>query len=188
MANEQIREDFEDYQILEGTIKTKDSTAIPFGPLGTMEAESEVEEIVKKAEGKKIKSKKRVSNLNVTVTGHATVPAQRTVFGLSTEGFKKGVYGYGTLIKSQPLIFTAVVIDMDGNRKYIAFPNMEDVKGLTINIDNDQTEIKMNEMEFSANADENNQFYYEAYESELDEAAKTAWLTNFTPELVKSTN
>ena len=86
------------------------------------------------------------------------------------------------------MIFTAVVIDMDGNRKYIAFPNMEDVKGLTINIDNDQTEIKMNEMEFSANADENNQFYYEAYESELDEAAKTAWLTNFTPELVKSTN
>lgn len=183
--SEKIREDFEDYQVLEGTIKAEDETAIPFGPLGSLEVESEKEEIVKKAEGRKIKSKKRVSSLNVTVSGHATVPTKRKVFGLSTEGLKPGVYAYGTNIKSKSLIFTAVVLDMDGNRKLIAFPVMEDITGLTIKIDNDQTEIEMNEMEFSANADENNKFYYEAYEAELDEETKKAWLMNFTPDLVK---
>lgn len=181
-----IREDFEDYQVLEGTIKSTEDTAIPFGPLGTMSGEPEVEEVEKRAEGRVIKSKKKVSKMNITITGHATVSTKRKVFGLSTEGLKTGVYAYGTDIKSNPLCFTAIVVDMDGNRKYIAIPYMEDIKGLTINIDNDQTEIEMNEMEFSALADENRKFYYEAYEDELDEETKLAWLTNFTPDLVKA--
>ena len=45
----------------------------------------------------------------------------------------------------------------------------------------------MKDFEFSALADENKKFYYEAYESEIeDEEVKEKWLTNFTSELVKN--
>jgi hypothetical protein len=78
---------------------------------------------------------------------------------------------------------------MEGNIKYIAFSNLTDTKGLFVNVSNDVTEIEMKDFEFSALADTNNKFYYEAFESELeDETVKQQWLTNFTPELVKNTD
>ncbi len=183
---EPIREDFEDYQVLDLTIIPKGETAIPFGPLGNLEAESETESVEKKAEGRVIKSKKRVSKMNVTITGHTTVSAKRQIFGLDTKGLKPGVYAYGADIISKEMIITAKVQDMEGNIKFIAFPNVEDVAGLSIKIENDQTEIEMNELEFSANADENKRFYYEAYESETDAETAKQWLTNFSIDLVKA--
>lgn len=183
-----IREDFEDYQILEGTVKIGDNQAIAFGPIGTLEGEADIEVVEKKAEGNVIKTIKRVKKVDVTMDGHATVPARRGLHGMTTEGLKPGVYAYGSDIKSQSIVFTAKVRDMDGNIKYIAFPNMENIKGLTIKIDNDVTEIEMNEFEFSAMKDSNNKFFYEAFDTELEDVAvKSAWLTNFTPELVKET-
>ena len=181
-----IRDDFEDYQVLELMIKSKaeGSTAIAFGPLGTLEVESETESIEKKAEGRVIKSKTRVSKLNVNITGHATVPTKRKVWGLDTSNLKEGVYAYGSDVPSVGLIVTAKVVDMEGNVKYIAFPNIENVSGLKINIESDQTEIAMNEMEFSASADENNRFYYEAYEKEISASIADAWLSNFSTDLV----
>lgn len=181
-----VREDFEDYQVLELMIKSRaeGSTAIAFGPLGTLEVESETESIEKKAEGRVIKSKTRVSKLTVNITGHATVPTKRKVWGFDTSNLKDGVYAYGSDVPSVGLIVTAKVVDMEGNVKYIAFPVVENVSGLKFNIEDDQTEIAMNEMEFSASADENNRFYYEAYADELDSGIATQWLTNFSTDLV----
>lgn len=181
-----VRDDFEDYQVLELMIKSKaeGSTAIAFGPLGTLETESETESIEKKAEGRVIKSKTRVSKLTVNITGHATVPTKRTVWGFDTSKLKDGVYAYGSDVPSTGLIITAKVVDMEGNIKYIAYPNVSNVSGLKFNIEDDQTEIAMNEMEFSANADENDRFYYEAYADEIDSSIATQWLTNFSTDLV----
>lgn len=180
-----VREDFEDYQVVEATVKIGEETAIGFGPMGTLDGESDISTVEKKAEGRTLKVKKRVNKMNVTMTGHATVPVKRNIYGLSNEGLKEGVYAYGTDIAIPSIVFTAIILDMEGNKKYMAFPKMEDVKGLNIKIDNDVTEIEMNEFEFTALADSNKKFYYEAYEDELDEETKAAWLTNFTPELVK---
>ena len=77
---------------------------------------------------------------------------------------------------------------MERNVKYIAFSNLEDVKGLKIKVNNYATEIEMDDFEFTALVDSNDMFYYEAYEDELeDNTVKEQWLTNFTPALVKAT-
>ena len=180
-------EEFDDYKVLEGSIQFEGEQAIGFGCVGTLEATANTEEVVKKCEGAVVKKKKRITDLNVTLTGHSKIPASRQIMGLSNEGLKTGVYAYGTDTFSKPFVFTAKVQDMDGNVKYIAFPNLTDAKGLFININNEVTEIEMKDFEFSALADTNKKFYYEAYESEIEDATiKETWLTNFTPELVKN--
>ena len=178
--------DFEDYKIIEGTIAIDDAVATSFGCIGTLEGTSEIETVEKKCEGAVVKTIKKVTKVDVTLTGHPYTAVLRNVAGMTNEGLKEGVYGYGANVKSKKIVFTAKVEDMEGNIKYIAFPNMDDVKGLTIKVDNDVTEIEMKDFEFSALKDENNMFYYEALEKDLtDEEVKSKWLTNFTPDLVK---
>lgn len=180
-------EEFEDYKIIEGTIQFEDEVAIGFGCIGTLSGNANTEEVVKKCEGKIVKKIKRITDLTVNLNGHAKIPASRKIMGLSNEGLKTGVYAYGEDIVSKPFKFTAKVLDMENNVKYVAFPNLTDVKGLFFNINNEVTEIEMKDFEFSALSDNNKKFYYEAYDSELeDTSVKEAWLTNFTPELVKN--
>lgn len=187
MPNTQV-EEFEDYKIVEGSIQFEGESAIGFGCIGTINGTANIEEIIKKCEGAIVKKIKRVTDIAVELSGHAKIPASRKIMGLSNEGLKAGVYAYGTDTFSKPFVFAAKVLDMEGNTKYIAFSNMTDVKGLILNINNEVTEIEMKDFNFSALADTNKKFYYEAYESELeDNTVKQQWLTNFTPELVKNT-
>ena len=180
--------DFEDYKIIKGTITIDDELATSFGCIGTLDGASDISAVEKKCEGSVVKTVKKVNKIDVTLTGHPYVAVLRKIAGMTNEGLKEGVYGYGANIKSKKIVFTAKVEDMEGNIKYIAFPNMDDIKGLTIKIDNDVTEIEMKDFEFSALKDENNMFYYEALEKDLkDEDIKSQWLTSFTPELVKAT-
>ncbi len=180
-------EEFDDYKIEEGSIQFDKKSAIAFGCIGTLDATANVEEIVKKCEGIVVKKAKRITDMTVALTGHAKVAATRDISGLSNEGLKNGVYAYGTDTFSKPFVFSARVLDMDGKVKYIAFTNLENVKGLSVKVNNDTTEIEMKDFEFSALPDSNKKFYYEAYEDELeDETVKQKWLTNFTPELVKA--
>lgn len=180
--------DFEDYKIIEGTITINDELATSFGCIGTLEGSSDIATVEKKCEGAVVKTVKKVNKVDVTLTGHPYTAVLRNVAGMTNEGLKEGVYGYGANIKAKKIVFTAKVEDMEGNIKYIAFPKMDDVSGLTISINNDVTEIEMKNFEFSALKDENGMFYYEALEDEItDEQVKTKWLTAFTPELVKET-
>lgn len=179
--------DFEDYKIIEGTIAIDKEVATSFGCIGTLEGTSETETVEKKCEGAVVKSIKKVTKIAVTLTGHPYTAVLRNVAGMTNEGLKEGIYGYGDNVKSKKIVLTAKVQDMDGNIKYIAFPNMDDVKGLNIKIDNDVTEIEMKDFEFAALKDSNNMFYYEALEKDLtDTDVKEKWLTNFTPDLVKT--
>lgn len=180
--------DFEDYKIKEGTITIDDELGTSFGCIGTLEGTSDTETVEKKCEGAVVKTVKKVKKIDVTLTGHPFTAVLRKVAGLTNTGLKEGVYGYGENIKAKKIVFTAKVEDMEGNIKYIAFPNMDDVKGLSIKIDNDVTEIEMKNFEFSALKDANGMFYYEALEKDLKDAdLKAKWLTSFTPELVKAT-
>ena len=180
--------DFEDYKIIEGTITIDDNAATSFGCIGTLEGTSDIETVEKKCEGAVIKTIKKVTKVDVTLTGHPYVAVLRNVAGMTNTGLKEGVFGYGANVKSKKIVFTAKVEDMEGNIKYIAFPNMDDVEGLNISINNDVTEIEMKNFAFSALKDTNGMFYYEALEKDLtDDDLKSKWLTNFTPDLVKQT-
>lgn len=179
--------DFEDYKIIEGTISIDDEIATSFGCIGTLEGEADIATVEKKCEGAVVKTAKKVNKVDVTLTGHPFTKVLRNVVGLTNEGLKEGIYGYKVDVKSKKIVLTAKIMDMEGKIKYIAFPNMDDVKGLTIKVDNDVTEIEMKDFEFSALKDSNNMCYYEALESELqDDEVKQKWLTNFTSDLVKT--
>lgn len=179
-------EEFESYKIKEASIQFKDESAVSFGCVGTLDVSSNIEKVEKKCEGRTVKTVKKITDMTVAVTAHVKVAVNRKLSGLKSTGLKTGVYGYGSESFSAPFVFTAKVLDMDGNVKYIAFPNLENVKGLSLKVNNDVTEIEMDDMEFSALVDSEDFYYYEAFESEItDENVKTRWLTNFTPELVK---
>lgn len=179
--------DFEDYKILEATVTIDDTTAVSFGCIGTLEGTSENDTVEKKCEGTVVKTKKKVKQVNVTMTGHAFASVQRNIMGMTNDGLKEGIYGFGDKIKPKKIVFTAKVEDMDGNIKYVAFPNMDDVKGFNLSVNNDVTEIEMKNFEFTALKDENGFFFYDAFDKDIkDEDVKEKWLTAFTPELVKS--
>ena len=180
--------DFEDYKIIEGTITIDNAQSTSFGAIGTLEGTSDIAKVEKKCEGSVVKTVKKVNKVDVTMTGHPYTAVLRKVAGMTNEGLKEGVYGYGANIKAKKIVLTAKVEDMEGNIKYIAFPNMDDVKGLSIKVDNDVTEIELKNFEFSALKDENGMFYYEALNTEItDNNVKEQWLANFTPNLVKET-
>lgn len=161
----------------------------PFGCLGSIEGETEIITVVKKVEGIEAKSKSKPVKMTLTVTGHIPVRVARDFFGLSTSGLKPGVWAYGTLSKGKDFVLTADVIDeFEDVVKLIAFSNCSNSTGFKIGIENGADEVAMLELEFTALADTENNFYYEALVPELeDNTVATQWHTNFTTTLAKAT-
>lgn len=158
-----------------------------FGCMGTLSAETEVRQIVKRCEGaEQVITIPRY--MTVTVGAHIKRDVIRNVFGVRTEGLKQGVHSYGLKSKGKRFVFTADVIDEFADIvQLIAFSRCSNMSGLSISIDNDADEVAYVDLEFRANADELGNFYYEAFTEGLDEAVKTGWHTNFNAELVKDT-
>ncbi|PKG23946.1 phage tail protein [Niallia nealsonii] len=161
---------------------------IKFGCLGTVEGETEVQEIVKVCEGVTVKRKIKPLRMTVTVSAHIPVAVARTYFGLKdTYGTK--VYTYGTDSNGEKFIFTADVIDdFEDVVKLIAFSNCTDNTGLKISIENGADEVALLEVEFTVLPDELKQMYYEAFVDELTDAnIASKWHSDFTADLVKGT-
>jgi hypothetical protein len=159
-----------------------------FGAVGSVEGETEVIEIVKKAEGLEVKRKSKPVKMTLTVSAHIPVQVARDFFGLSNTDLKPGVWAYGTASKGSQFIFTADVIDeFEDVKKLIAFPNCTDTSGFKIQVENGSDEVAMLEVEFTALADDAGNIYYEALVDELaDATVATNWHTNFTPALVEA--
>jgi hypothetical protein len=159
-----------------------------FGALGSIEGETEVIEIVKKAEGVEVKKKSKPVKMNLTVSAHIPVQVARDFFGLSNDDLKPGIWAYGSLAKGKRFVFTADVIDeFEDIVKLIAFSNCSNAAGFKIAIENGSDEVAMLELEFTALADSLNNFYYEALVSELaDPSLADQWHTQFTPALVQA--
>jgi hypothetical protein len=159
-----------------------------FGALGSIEGETEVIEIVKKAEGVEVKRKSKPVKMTLTVSAHIPVKVARDFFGLSTTDLKPGIWAYGTASKGKQFVLTADVIDeFEDVKKLIAFPNCSDTSGFKIQVENGADEVAMLELEFTALVDELGNIYYEALVDELTDATvATSWHTNFTPTLVEA--
>jgi hypothetical protein len=171
-------------QFFEGGVQ---QAGTKFGLLGSIEGETEVIEIVKKAEGIEVKRKSKPVKMSLTVAGHIPVKVARDYFGLSNADLKPGIWAYGTLSKGKRFVFTADVIDeFEDVVKLIAFPNCTDTAGFKIAVENGADEVAMLEIEFTALADEKNNLYYEALVEELTDATvATQWHTKFDAALVE---
>lgn len=159
---------------------------VKFGCVGEIDGETEAREVVKMCAGVEVKKMIIPEKMNLSVSAHVPVEVARSIFGLSNEDLKPGVWAYGADSKGKDFIFTAdVVDDFEDVVKLIAFANASNSAGFQIKVENGQDEVALLEMEYTALVDKNNKFYYEALVDELeDEAIAEEWHTKFTPELV----
>lgn len=184
-------EQFDNFEITNGQFRSKSEgvfqEAQGIGCTGKLEISAETRTITKKCEGKTAKEVVVIDKLVGTFSGHMTIDMLRKVFGLTTNGLKKGVYGYGNRSYSGQGSLTWDVYDIAReNRKLIALPNMSWTGGFKLNVENGQDEIAEVELSFSALIDENGNFYYEAFDDdeETDRTVIQGWNKNFEPSLV----
>lgn len=184
---------FDQYKVTNGSVRWKKGAtyeeSLKLGCIGTLGVETELKTVTKTCEGDEVLSVDIPTRLNGTVVLHMPVPVFREAFGLTSEELVAGVYSYGSNSRPSTGVVVFDIEDLFGEvKKMIAFPNLTFGGGLNWTIENGGEEIAMIETTFKALKDENNQFYYEGFDSEItDEAIKNAWHTEFTPELVKAT-
>lgn len=170
-----------------GALATEKATKL--GCTGKLEISSEYKTIVKNCEGVEQKSVKKITKLTGTISVHMPLAIARTVFGLSNEGLKSGVYGISDTTNTPDMCLTTKAIDLfTDEEKYICLPKIAFTTGFAKTIDNTSEEVAEVELEFNAYKDENNEFYYEACASEVDKTSiGDKWLEEFTPSMVKAT-
>lgn len=185
---------FDEYKVTDASIQWKDATGkvtpgVKMGCTGKLELETEMKTVTKKCEGDEVRHVDIPTKITGTWTGHLPVENLRKVWGLSTDGLKKGVFSYGTKSRQGAGVLAFSVLDLDEVQKMLrAFPNMQFSGGLKWSLENGGEEIAEIEQEFTALKDDNGELFYEALESELDdEDLKNTWLTTFSPDLVKAT-
>ncbi|HEM3080584.1 hypothetical protein [Streptococcus suis] len=186
-----VLQDFEQFEITNGQFRPLVSgqlgAAERLGCTGSISVESESKVITKKCEGNVTKEVPVVLKLNGTLSMHMPVAILRKVFGLTNEKLKTGVYGLTSKPKASSGALTWDVFDLGReNRKLIAFPNISWTSPFKINVTNGEEEIAEVETTFSAFADENGFFYYEAIEGDgVATDVVSGWNKTFTPTLVK---
>lgn len=169
-----------------GELKTEKATKL--GCTGKIEISSEYKTIVKNCEGVEQKSVKKLTKLTGTISVHMPLAIARTVFGLSNNGLKNGVYGISDTSDTPDMCLTSKAIDLfTDEEKFICLPKIAFTSGFAKTIDNTSEEVAEVELEFSAYKDSNNEFYYEACASEVDKTTiADKWLEEFTPAMVKA--
>ena len=159
------------------------------GCVGSLGMEPDVRTFTKTCEGVVTDEITLINFYTVTFTGHVTIGALRDIFGLSNEGLKTGVRAIGRKTNGKRGVFTFVAEDMYGTeKKLIAYPNMSVANGYAFTHENGADEIAEIEIEFKALLDKADNFYYEAFESEItDEELRTGWSKTFDTDLVLET-
>lgn len=189
-----ILQDFEHFEITNGKFRPLTNgqlgDAERLGCTGSISVESESKTITKKCEGNVTKEVTVVQKLNGTLSMHMPVAILRKVFGLTNDKLKAGVYGLTSKPKVSSGALTWDVYDLGReNHKMIAFPNISWTSPFKVSITNGEEEIAEVETTFSAFADENGFFYYEAIEGDnVAEDVVNGWNSTFAPSLVKKSS
>lgn len=196
MAQSKV-EVFDECKITDTHVKTYDrktgtlssEKAKKLGCTGKLELSSEYKTVVKNCEGVEVKSVKKLVKLTGKISAHMPLAIARTIFGLSNEGLKDGIYGLSDTSNTPDMCLTTKAIDLfTDEEKLICLPKIAFTSGFAKTIDNTAEEVAEVELEFNAYKDENNKFYYDACASEVDTTTiASKWLEEFTPTLVKAT-
>ena len=178
---------FSEFEVKNTSIKfAEDDAAIKVGCVGSLEETLNSKTITKKCEGVVVKSVSRGDGTGeLALSLHMKYDLFLKSYGMASDGLKDGVYAYGQNSIHKPFCLTCEVLDEDGVKKLKAYPNCVITTGVTRKVENGAEEVAEMEMTVSVMPDEYGNGMYEAIESKLtDESIKTAWLNNFTPELV----
>lgn len=178
---------FSEFEVKNTSIKfAEDDAAIKVGCVGSLEETLNSKTITKKCEGVVVKSVSRGDGTGeLALSLHMKYDLFLKSYGMASDGLKDGVYAYGQNSIHKPFCLTCEVLDEDGVKKLKAYPNCVITTGVTRKVENGAEEVAEMEMTVSVMPDTYGNGMYEAIESKLtDESIKTAWLNNFTPDLV----
>ena len=181
---------FSDYEIDKMSVKFTDAEkAIAMNCVGSVEEELTAKVITKKCRGVTIKNiVKGTGEGTLTISAHVPYEIFKEAFGMALETLKTGVQAYGSNSRHKEFCLTVHVTDEDGAEKYKAYPKCICSARPTITTENGAEEVAEIEMSITIAPDADGNGMYEALAEEVDETIATAWLDNFTPELVKVTS
>lgn len=180
-------EQFSEFEVKESTVKFDgEETSEKLGCVGKLGETLNAKTVTKKCEGVVVKSVTKGDGTGeLAFTLHMRESVFAKMFGMVSEGLKAGVRAYGQSSRHKEFCYTCKAIDEDGNVKYKAYPRCCVTSGISRNIENGVEEVAEIEVTAAVMPDEQGNGMYEAFESDLDEAAKASWLTAFDYDLVK---
>lgn len=179
---------FSDYEVNKMSLKFADEQgqAMPMDCVGSVEEEMTAKVITKKCRGVVIKNIVKGTGegvLNISV--HMPYDVYKKGFGMENDDLKEGVIGYGSKSVHPEFCLAEHILDEDGVEKYKAYPKCVFAKKSVVTTENGAEEVAEIEGEITVSPDEFGYGVYEALADDLDEPTKTAWMTNFTSELVQ---
>ena len=178
---------FSDFEIDKMSTKFANAEkAIAMNCVGSVEEAMTAKLITKKCRGVVIKNTvKGTGEGTLKISAHVPVDVFNEAFGMELETLKDGVVAYGSNNRHAEFCLTMHVVDEDGAEKYKAYPRCICATRPTIKVENGAEEVAEIEMEINVMPDTYGNGMYEALADGLDESIKTAWMDNFTPELVQ---
>lgn len=180
---------FSDYEVRKLVFKFSDGEPIEVPCVGSIEEELEVLTITKNCRGvpKKVRSRGKGTG-TLKISAHVPNELLTKLYAMGLDNLKEGVRAYGQNSLHPEFVLTADVFDEDDDEKLKAWPRCLVQSNLSRKTENGAEEVAEMELEMSIMPDDDGNGMYEALVSELsDSAAKTTWLTAFTPALVKET-
>ena len=178
---------FSDFEIDKMNVKFAESqTAVAMNCVGSVEEELTAKVVTKKCRGITIKNiVKGTGEGTLNISAHVPHEIFKEAFGMVLETLKTGVQAYGSNSVHKEFCLTLHVKDEDGEEKYKAYPKCICAARPTIAVENGAEEVAEVEMEITIAPDENGNGMYEALADGLDEAIASAWMDNFTTDLVQ---
>lgn len=161
-----------------------DGTSYAVECVGKLEEEMETKTITKSCRGRVKKSRTKGSQGTVTITAHLPYDLKLKLYSMAE--YATGVYGYGTESLHNEITITAKVKDEDDNVQYRAYP-VAVCNTKSTSIDDDATEVAMDELEFTVTADDNEEIVYQALADDISTTIADAWMEAFTADLIAAT-
>lgn len=157
--------------------------------IGSVEEEMEAKVVTKSCRG--VVAKTRVKGTGagtLKVSAHIPWAVYTKAYGMELDNLLEGVKAYGKNSIHKVMSIVMHVLDEDNNEKFKAYPNcIISSGGVTRKTENGAEEVAEIELEISVMPDEYGNGLYEAVVDELaDDNAKDNWMTNFTPEMVRT--
>lgn len=180
---------YSEFECQDQRIKFKgEDSASALSCVSAVKENPEVKSIVKKCRGVEIKRKTKIIGMTIEETVHVPHDVYTKMCSMNDDDLKEGVTAYNSNNSFKTFCLTLKVLDEDDVIKYKAYPNCVLSEAPERAIDNSAEEVAELTLKIQCMRDEYGMFEYEAIEDKLSEDIKTAWMENFTQELVHNTS
>lgn len=179
---------FSEYEIREQYIKVTDAddTFVSMSCVGSSEEELEVITVTKKCRGKIIKRRiYGTGSGSLKESIHVPYEVYNKIYNMDQEALVDGVKGYGTENVHPEFALTQRVFDEDGVEKLKAYPRCIMESGPKRSVENGAEEVSELELEITLMPDDSGYCMYEALVNDVDASVVSAWLTDFSTDLVQ---